>query len=228
MKTQPNTIVSSGRSACASARRKRAVESFRSAAETIGPVEKDMSLFAITRGQFSMVDAVLHCLEACAPAKLSIWTWRIADYEVDVFRQLADSKQIVAGTLVIDHSARGASGGRGSKADHGLELIDLWRSRFGASSVRYVVNHSKIAIVEGNGLRLLLRGSMNLNFNPRFEQLDITEGGEDVDLVLRIQEELETLEDGASFGEIARSSKVDQAFDKKTLDLFSGVKRWAK
>jgi hypothetical protein len=35
---------------------------------------------------------------------------------------------------------------------------------------------------------LLLRGGMNLN--PRFEQLDITEGGEHFDLVERIEAEL--------------------------------------
>ncbi len=42
----------------ASSRRKHAVESFGSAQDCIGRVEKNMSLFAITRGQFSMLDAV--------------------------------------------------------------------------------------------------------------------------------------------------------------------------
>ena len=46
-------MISSSRST----RRKRAVESFGSAADCIGTIEKDMSLFAITRGQFSMLDA---------------------------------------------------------------------------------------------------------------------------------------------------------------------------
>ena len=60
---------------------KRAVESFESAAATIGPIEKDMSLFAITRGQFSMLDAILHCLHETSPAAISLWTWTIADWE---------------------------------------------------------------------------------------------------------------------------------------------------
>ncbi len=34
---------------------------------------------------------------------------------------------------------------------------------------------------------------MNLNWNPRFEQLDITEGGGDFDLVERIRSELPVL-----------------------------------
>ena len=34
---------------------------------------------------------------------------------------------------------------------------------------------------------------MNLNFNPRFEQFDLTEGGEDFDLVERLESELPVL-----------------------------------
>ena len=204
-------------------RRVRAVESYRTAAEAIGPVEPGLSVFAITRGQFSMVDAVMHVLEACAPARVSLWTWRIADYEVDVFRQLAEEGRIAAGTLIIDQRARSSE-----KGASGADLLGLWRSRFGAESVRYVVNHAKIATVEGNGLRVLLRGSMNLNFNPRFEQLDVTEGGPDFDLVREIEGELEVLPDDAPFADVARSSKVSSAFDAGTLALFAGVKRWAK
>ena len=96
----------SGGSAAPSARRKRAVESFKSAAETIGPVHAGMALFAVTRGQFSMIDAILHVLDAVGSgAVLSIWTWTIASYEIDVFRQLADDGRIAAGTLVIDEGA---------------------------------------------------------------------------------------------------------------------------
>lgn len=43
-----------------SARRKRAVESFKSATDCIGPLEPGISLFAITRGQFSMIDDRCH------------------------------------------------------------------------------------------------------------------------------------------------------------------------
>jgi len=38
-------------------RRKRAVESFKTAADCIGTIEEGAALFAITRGQFSMIDA---------------------------------------------------------------------------------------------------------------------------------------------------------------------------
>ena len=37
-------------------RRKRAVESFKTAADCIGTIEEGAALFAITRGQFSMIE----------------------------------------------------------------------------------------------------------------------------------------------------------------------------
>jgi hypothetical protein len=59
-------------------RRKRVVESFENAAKCIGPIEKDMSLFAITRGQFSMIDAIFHVLHEARTAAISVWTSTVA------------------------------------------------------------------------------------------------------------------------------------------------------
>lgn len=208
----------SGGSAAPAARRRRAVESFRSAAETIGPVEPGLSLFAVTRGQFSMIDAALHVLDAVGPgAHLSLWTWTIASYEIEVFNQLAADGRIATGRLVIDEGARAKNSA----------LIASWKERFGAGSVRYVLNHSKIATVEGAGLKVLLRGSMNLNHNPRFEQLDVTEGGPDFDLVRQLEEELPELADGCTAGEVYAASKVSAAFDREQLAMFQGLRRWS-
>jgi hypothetical protein len=178
-------------------------------------------IFAITRGQWSMIDAVLHCLDQLAPepVTLSLWTWTVAEYEIQCLERLMLDKRIKAATLVIDHGARGKN-----KA-----LLEKWISIFGPGSVRFVVNHSKIATIEGAGARLLLRGSMNLNFNPRFEQFDLTEGGQDFELVRSIEAELETLSIDCSGADAYRSSKVSSAFDQQTLSLFSkDIKTWAK
>jgi len=171
-------------------RRKTAVESFGCAASAIGKVEAGMSLFAITRGQWSMIDAVLHVLDQVGPAKLSLWTWTVAEYEVQVLTR---------------------------------------KSTFGDDSVRYIVNHSKIARIESEGgLKCLLRGSMNLNFNPRFEQFDITEGGADFDLVERIENEIPLLGDAATGKQVWAASRVGEAFEREQLALFKGLKVWAK
>ena len=73
-------------------------------------------------------------------------------------------QEITSGRLVIDASADRRNG----------TIIEQWRARFGAEAVRICKNHAKLARDWNDRFRLLLRGSMNLNFNPRFEQLDIT------------------------------------------------------
>jgi hypothetical protein len=206
------------RSSAPAARRAVAVESFQTAAECIGPVTPGMSLFAITRGQFSMLDAVLHVLDCVGPSRLTIWTWTIAGYEIEVFSALMRDKRLTDGLLVIDHAGRTKN----------ASLLADWSGVFGPGSIKYVVNHAKIATVEGNGLRVLLRGSMNLNFNPRFEQLDVTEGGPDFDLVSKIEDEIPLVAAPVTGRAVYAASRVGEAFDSQTLAMFSGVKTWAK
>jgi len=69
---------------------------------------------------------------------------------------------------------------------------------------------------------------MNLNFNPRFEQFDLTEGGEDFDLVRRLELELPVLPDNIGGAEVYAASKVADAFGSEKLAMFTGLKVWAK
>lgn len=205
------------RSSSPVARAANAVESFQNAAECIGKCESGMSLFAITRGQWSMIDAVLHVLDEVGPAKISLWTWTVAEYEVQVLSRLRMDGRVTGGRLIIDHGARNKN----------AAIIADWKSRFGDDSVRYVVNHSKIATVESDsGLRFLLRGSMNLNFNPRFEQFDLSEGGPAFELVREIEDELPTLDERCSGKEAYEATKLDTAFTPEQLSLFGSSKTW--
>lgn len=201
-----------------SIRRKRAVESFQTATDCIGQITHGAALFAITRGQFSMIDATLACLDQVGPADVSLWTWTVAEYEIECLERLQRDGRVKNALLVIDYGARNKNAG----------LIKTWKSCFGVDSVRYVVNHAKIVTIRTDEFRLLLRGSMNLNFNPRFEQFDLTEGGEDFDLVKRIESELPILGDCASGKECFKASKVATAFNTEQLSFFEGVKVWAK
>lgn len=201
-----------------SVRRKRAVQSFKTAADCIGTIEPGIALFAMTRGQFSMIDAVFACLNQTGPAAVSLWTWTVAEYEVECMDRLRTDGRVTDGRLVIDYGARNKNAG----------LIRQWKAAYGLHSVRYVVNHAKIATIENERFKLLLRGSMNLNFNPRFEQFDLTEGGEDFDMVKRIELELPILSDSSSGKDAYKASKVSEAFEPEQLQMFSGVKVWAK
>lgn len=201
-----------------SVRRARSAESFKTAAECIGEITPGIAIFAITRGQFSMIDAVLACLDQAGPSEISLWTWTVAEYEIECLQRLMNDGRVTKATLIIDYGARNKN----------APLIVQWKSIFGNDSVRYVVNHAKIATIRSEKFKLLLRGSMNLNFNPRFEQFDLTEGGEDYDLVREIESELPILSDNAPGKEAYKASKVSQAFEPEQLAMFSGAKVWAK
>lgn len=121
--------------------RRRAVESFVSASETIGPITPGMSLFAVTRGQFSMIDAILHCLGEVGRAHVSAWTWVIADYEVDSLYSLMNRGQLIDARLVIDITAARPNMKR-------QPIVESWREKFGERSVKVCKNHAKIARLE--------------------------------------------------------------------------------
>ena len=205
-----------GESRAITRRRKRAVESFRSAGEAIGPLTPGMGVFAVTRGQWSMIDALQYVLAQTRPAAISLWTWTIADYEVAAVGGLLECGEITGATLLIDYSL-----GRRRPP-----MLDEWRERFGAESIKVVRCHAKIARVWNDEWRLLLRGSMNLNYNPRFEQFDLTEGGEDFDLVSRIEAGVPVLPRDYDHQQVAQATGLGQAFDAELLGMFAGGREW--
>jgi len=201
-----------------STRSVRAEECFGNAAQAIGEIAPGLRLFLLTRGQFSMLDMVQHVLAQLGPSHVSVWTWAIADYEVEAMAALMASSAIIGARLIVDRSAEQRSS----------KTIQDWRDRFGVEAVRVCKNHAKIARIWNEDRRVLLRGSMNLNFNPRFEQADITEGGADFDLVTQIEDELPVLPSHCSNADATNASGLSRAYERSTLDMFGGLKVWAK
>ena len=163
-----------------------------------------------------MIDSIRYVLSAVGPAWVSLWTWTIADYEVDAVGGLLAQGGILGARLIIDYSAGRRLPG----------MVNEWRDRYGEDSVRIVRNHAKIARVWNSDFRVLLRGSMNLNFNPRFENLDVTEGGEDFELVREIEDRIPVLPREYGHQEVFDASGLGRAFDLKTLEAFQGVRPW--
>ena len=206
------------KAAAMSRRRATAREVFGHAADAIGPITTDTSLFLLTRGQFSMLDMVLHVLNELGTCDVSIWTWAIADYEVEAMTGLIVDKRITGARLIVDRSAE----------NRNADILQTWRKRFGVETVRVCKNHAKVARVWNGTHRVLLRGSMNLNFNPRFEQADITVNGPDFDMVSRVEDELPVLPPQCSNAEAEAATKLGQAFELGELIPFRGLKTWAK
>lgn len=194
----------------------RAIEGHRTAAEVIGPVVPGMSVFAVTRGQISMIDVIAHLVSEAGPCNVSVWTWCVADYEVEAFESLLANRRITGATLIIDFAGERRN----------VELTDRWRARFGDESVRVVKNHAKLATVSNDRVRLLARGSMNLNENPRFEQFDVSEGDAAFDLVREIELEIPVSRRMAPHHAAVAATGLASAWSADALKPFAGVRQW--
>lgn len=173
-------------------------------------------VFLLTRGQFSLVDAIKHVVEACAPARVSVWTWRIAEHDLDVMHSLSQAGKITSGMLVIDQAlARIAESGAVGRH------LGRWVDTFGAGSVTYLKTHAKIATVEGAGMRVLIRGSCNLNCNRRFENLDISEGCAGFELMRSVEAELPVVHG------LGATAEADAALSAGSTSQFGTMKVWA-
>ena len=216
-------------------RAQRCVESFKTAAECIGSVESNMAVFAVTRGQFSMIDAVQHCLAEMGPSAMSIWTWCIADYEIETFESLLASRPIPSATLVIDRAGEQQVAKTRSfrasddKASRQGQLLTRWRNKFGPQSIKVVLNHAKIATLDNGRHKVVVRGSMNLNHNPRFEQLDVTEGAGPFDLIRSIEQSLPDLPAHYTQHDLQSATGAHVLFTPEQLKPFqSSLKIWKK
>lgn len=227
-------IVSSARS---KNRAIKCVEARRSAAAAIGPIEPGLSVFAVTRGQFSMIDCIQHALAEMGPCRVTVWTWCIADYEVETFEWLLRQGTITSALLVIDRAgeqqvskSRSFRPGARPKSEANQGLMRRWKERFGADSIRVCLNHAKICTLDNGVLKLTIRGSMNLNHNPRFEQLDVTEGPEVFGVVHEIEEGLPVLAENYTLAEVERATGAHSLFTSDQLKPFQakGLKVWAK
>lgn len=118
------------------------------AAEVVGQMQHGEHWMGLTRGQMSMVDLVIACLRRTGPADVALWTWVVADYELAACDAMMRHGDIRRLRLVVDRGC----------VTHRPGFLAEVIGRFGGD--------------------WLLRGSANLNNNPRFEQIDISEGAE--------------------------------------------------
>lgn len=162
-------------------RRETAALALGHAADALAGLQRGGHVFGLTKGQFSMIDVAAALLDRVGPARLSIWTWCIAAYEVAAVTAFMADRRVTGLRMVLDYSA----------ARRDMPLLADLQGRFGADCLRVTKTHAKILTIATDcGWRLVARGSMNLNFNPRFEQFDVTDGPDAFGLVAGLEDAL--------------------------------------
>ncbi len=164
-----------------------------SAADAIRGLTAENEIYGFTKGQFSMLDLLKACLEFTGAARLSLSTWTAARHEIQQLEKLQADGRILGTRWLVDFTfAR-----RDPQAAHAI------RQTFGLDAIRVAQNHAKFALFANDRWQLVVRTSMNLNMNPRFEDFTIAHDPQLAGFLTRILDEIwsrqkRTLADGTS------------------------------
>jgi len=139
-----------------------------SAKKAIGEIKHGCEIYGFTKGQFSLIDVIEHCLTHTGPADVFIATWSAAAGDIQRAHKFLNNGKILSLKFLVDYSFQSR------KPEFCKELV----STFGADAIRVTVTHAKYVLITNDEWNLVIRTSMNLNYNPRFENFEISDDKE--------------------------------------------------
>lgn len=169
------------------------------AKEAIGTIEKDSDTFILTFGQFSLIDALVTILDQTGPATVDMATWTAADAHLERTYNLMQSSAITRLRMIVDYSFES----RQPAYCHHM------RERFGTNCIRAIRTHAKFMVIRNDDWNIVLRTSMNLNENPRLENIEISECREFADFFEKLTDEI--------FKEVAENERRSATLDLKNI-----------
>jgi len=131
----------------------------------IGALEPGCDIFAFSKGQISLIDLITEVLDQIGPAEVVISTWTAAQRAIDESFRLLHDHRITTIRWLVDFSFL-----RRQPA-----YCQRLRERFGDDCIRVTKNHAKFILFKAGDWRIVLRTSMNLNQNPRFECWELSD-----------------------------------------------------
>ena len=136
-----------------------------SAADAIGEITPGCEIFGLSKGQFSLVDIMRHCLAASGPADVLVSTWTAANADLGFAYELLRNGSIRSMRFVVDFSF----------PTRQPEYAAALRERFGDDALRVTKTHAKFVVIRNESWSLVIRSSMNLNENRRLESFEISD-----------------------------------------------------
>lgn len=134
------------------------------AAEAIRGFDRDTEIFGFTKGQWSLVELVGAVLDIIGPARFGCCTWTIASYDLTCLGSWASAGKIHGCRFLVDRTFQRRSPEQAAKV----------RSLFGGDALRILDNHAKFVVLRNDEWDVVIRTSMNLNPNPRFENFTLS------------------------------------------------------
>jgi|GEM_PF-534764 len=133
------------------------------AAAAIAELTRDVEIYGFTKGQFGLLQLTEALLDVIGPAHVSLSTWTAARHEIQSMAKLVQAGKLTGMRWLIDFTFSR----RDPEAAHQI------RQTFGLDCIRVAQTHAKFALFENADWQVVLRTSMNLNMNPRFEDFTI-------------------------------------------------------
>jgi hypothetical protein len=131
-------------------------------------------------------------------------TWTAANADIKTAYDLLQDKRVRSVRFIVDYSFRTRQ----------PEYCEALRDRFGDDAIRVTSTHAKFTLITNETWKLVLRTSMNLNLNPRFENFELSDDQALSDFMAGMVDE------------IWRSHTVAQAFGDRPYDhkqRFKGI-----
>ena len=153
-----------------------------SAIQAVGKLRKDTDTFILTYGQFSLIDALVAILKQTGAAHVAISTWTAAHAHLDRTQELMESTSFLSFRMIVDRSFKTR------QPKYYEHMIDL----FGVESIRAITTHAKFMLIRNDEWNIVVRTSMNLNENPRLENIEISENKEFADFFQLIVDDVFT------------------------------------
>lgn len=172
--------------------------------QAIGALEPGCEIFGFTKGQFSLMDVVTAILSQTGPASVDISTWTAGNADIEHCYQFIESGKIERARWVVDRSF----------PTRQPEYFDALVKRFGAESIRLTRTHAKFCLIRNDRWNIVLRSSMNLNKNPRFENFEISDDPEFADYFEMV---VEGIFEQPDVGEMPSTSEVDAHFQQMSV-----------
>lgn len=147
------------------ARRSARIVKQGAAADAIGALKHGEDTYILTFGQFSLIDVLGVVLDQTGPADVVISSWTAADAHLDEAANMIEAMSIRGFRMIVDRSFQAR------QPKYYRRMTEL----FGPECVRAVRSHAKFILVRNADWNVVIRTSMNLNENPRLENLEISD-----------------------------------------------------
>lgn len=140
-------------------RQLRELTRLQTASDAVVGLEHNFSIYGFTKGQWSLSDLILAVMAKTGPADLSLCTWTAHHQDLSRAEYLFRSDHVRRLRFLTDVSF----------PRRRPEFAAFIREQFGLEAIRLSQVHAKLALIKNDEWSVVIRTSMNLNMNPRFE-----------------------------------------------------------